>query len=139
MTRKILAFLIGMFTFVVLVMAMQFVNGLLFGSPSAETMKDPAAMKEFVSKLPVGAFVLLLLGYIIGSIGSAFVMRIVSQWNSMSLPAIVGVLGTAGWAATISGIPHPMWVSLLGFVCFLPFTFLGHRLAANRSHAAARK
>jgi ABC-type multidrug transport system permease subunit len=90
-------------------------------------MGNPEKMKAFVAEMSVGAFIALLLGYIIGSFASGFVMRKLSQWDSLVLPLIVGLLGTAGWFYTVVQIPHPMWVIVLGFLCYIPFAILGYR------------
>ena len=129
MVRKILALVAGVITFWVVVTLVQLVTGLLFGMPDAETMGSPEKMKVFVMGMSVGGFIGLLLGYIIGSFASGFVMRKLSQWDSLVLPLIVGLLGTAGWAYTIVQIPHPMWVTILGFLCYIPFAILGYRSA----------
>ena len=127
MARKILALVAGVITFWVVVTLVHLISGLIFGMPSFETMSSPEKMKAFVAAMSVGAFIGLLLAYIIGSFASGFVMRKISQWDSLVLPLIVGLLGTAGWIYNVAQIPHPMWVTVLGFLCYVPFAILGYR------------
>ncbi|MGD9629846.1 MAG: hypothetical protein AB7V18_11435 [Pyrinomonadaceae bacterium] len=129
MLRKILAFVGGFVTFGILVTLVQVISGLVYGMPRPETMNDPELMRGFVAGLPTGAFILLLLSYIVGSFGSGFVMRKISKWDSQLLPLAMGLIGTATWAYTITQIPHPIWVSVLGFMTYIPFTLIGHRAA----------
>lgn len=129
MVRKILAFIAGFLTFMILVVVIQVINGLIFGMPTQDTMNDPVRMQAFVSAMPIGAFVGLLVSYIVGSFGSGFVMRKISRWDSLVLPILIGLIGTLGWAYTITQIAHPIWVTVVGFLCYLPFTLLGHRTA----------
>ena len=129
MVRKILAVIAGLITFYVVVSGVQMLNGIIFGAPPPETMTDPAAMSAYVAGLPTAAFIVLLLGYVLGSFVAGFVMRKISHWDSLVLPLIVGVLGTVGWIANLAMVPHPIWVAVVGFFCYIPFAILGHRAA----------
>lgn len=129
MLRKILAFVVGFVTFGILVTLVQVTSGLIYGMPRPETMNDPELMKGFVAGLPMGAFILLLLSYIVGSFGSGFVMRKISKGDSQLLALAIGLIGTVAWAYTITQVPHPIWVSVLGFLTYIPFTLIGHRAA----------
>mgnify|MGYP003389963385 CR=1 FL=1 len=129
MLIKIVALIVGFFTFVIVVSIIQLIGGMVFSAPTAEMMADPASMAEFVSKMPIGAFIMLLLGYAIGSFASGFLMRTISKWDSLILPIVISALGMLGWILTIFAIPHPTWVTIVGFLCFVPFTILGHKTA----------
>ncbi len=94
-------------------------------------MADPARMAGFVSKMPIGAFVILMVGYFVGSFESGFVKRMISKWDSLILPIAIGLLGMFGWIVTISSSRHPQWITIVGFICFLPFTILGHKAAKS--------
>ena len=131
MLMKIVALIVGFFTFVIVVSVIQLIGGMVFSAPTAEMMADPVSMSEFVAKMPFGAFVMLLLGYVLGSFISGFVMRKISKWDSLILPIVIAALGMLGWILTISSIPHPQWVTIIGFLCFLPFTILGHKAARS--------
>jgi hypothetical protein len=127
--RKILAFIAGLITFFIVVSLMHLLNGLIFGMPSPDVYANPEKMTAYVAGMSTGAFVGVLVTYIVGSFASGFVMRILSRWDSLILPVVIGLIGTAGWAYNINQIQHPMWVTVLGFFCYLPFAILGHRAA----------
>lgn len=127
MVRKILAFLAGLIIFMVVVTLIQLLSGLMFGMPNPEIIGHPEKMKEYVAGMPTGAFVGLLISYIVGSFTSGFVMRKIAQWDSLVLPLIIGLIGTIAWAYNVIQIPYPMWVTILGFLCYIPFTILGYR------------
>ena len=129
MLRKILVLIAGFVSFVVVVTVVQLINGLIFGMPKTETLNSPEAMQAYVTSMPVGAFIGLLVSYIVGSFSSGYLMRVISKWDSMLLPLVIGLIGTCGWAYTITQISHPIWVTIAGFLCYLPFTFLGYRAA----------
>jgi hypothetical protein len=131
MLRKLLAFIAGFITFGVVVTLIQLVSGLIFGMPSPETIGDQVKMAAFVAAMSTGGFVGLLLSYIIGSFVSGFVTRVISRWESLLLPILIGLIGTVAWTYNVTQIPHPMWVTVLGFFCYIPFAILGHRAAAG--------
>jgi hypothetical protein len=129
MVRKIIGGVIGLVTFFILASIIQTVNGLVYGAPPPETMTDLAAMSNYVAGLPAGAFTVLLAGYIVGSYAGGLVARVISKWDSLLIPIVIGALGTIGWIANVAVIPHPLWVIVVGMFCFIPFTLLGHRSA----------
>jgi hypothetical protein len=133
MVRKVLGLLAGLVTFFVVTNLLQLLNGLIFGMPSPDVIGNMEKMKQFVAGMTAGGFVGLLLSYIVGSFAGGFVIRKISRWESILLPMIVGLLGTLAWTYNVTKIPHPMWVTILGFLCFIPFALLGHRAAASRS------
>ena len=130
MIRKILAVVAGIITAIVVFMVMQAIGGAIYGSPQVPEgggMPDPAVMAVYIQTLPVGAFVLLALGYIIGSFAGGFVARKISQSDSLVIPVIIGAVLTLAWILNISMVPHPMLMAVIGFFCYIPFTILGHR------------
>ena len=132
MIRKILAVIAGTFAAVVIFTVMQTIGGAIFGSPQMPEgggMPDPAVMAAYMLNLPLGAFALLALGYIIGSFAAGFLARKISQSDSLVIPVIIGIVLTLAWILNIWMVPHPMLMTVIGFFCYLPFTILGHRLA----------
>lgn len=129
MVRKLLALVAGFLTFMIAVTVIQVINGLIFGMPKPETLSSPEMMQAYVSAMPVGASIGLLFSYVVGSFASGYLMRVISKWDSLILPIVIGLIGTFGWAYTITQISHPIWVTIAGFFCYLPFTLLGHRTA----------
>lgn len=92
MLRKILAVITGLVSAVLVFMIMQAIGGAIYGRPQMPEeggMPDPSLIAAYMQSLPVGAFVLLVLGYMIGSFFGGFVARksrgqIRSQYRSSS-------------------------------------------------------
>ena len=127
MARKILGLIAGLVTFFVAATLIQLLSGLVFGMPSPEILGNPDKMKEYVATIPIGGFVGLLVSYIVASFAGGFVMSKLARWDSLVLPLILGLIGTLGWIYTFMQIPHPLWVTILGLLCFVPFAILGYR------------
>jgi len=129
MARKILAFFVGLVTFLILYTVVSGVSIAIHGTPDMEKLNDPQYMAQYISTLPTTAFIMLAAAYMLGSLGAGFVMQKISRWDSLILPLTVGVIGTVLWAYNAFAYPHPVWMTVLGFFCFIPFTIAGHRMA----------
>lgn len=131
MVRKILGFVVGLVIANVIIIVSQMISGMIFGMPPTLDMNDTTAMANYISGLPTAAFALVAIGYALGYFVGGFAMRKVSQWDSLILPVILGALGTIGWIMNISMLPHPIWMVIVGFFCFIPFALIGHRAAKS--------
>lgn len=129
MVRKIFALLAGFVTFFVLVSIVQAISAGIYGMPTPEEMVNRELMSVFIARMPTSAFILLAFAYILGSFGSGFVMRKIAKLDSLVLPLIIGIFGTTAWAFNAYMYVHPVWVTVMGFLCFIPFAILGHRAA----------
>jgi len=136
MLRRVLAFIAGLITFAVIVTLVQLISGLIFGMPSPDTVGNSEKMARFVAAMSVGGFVGLLISYIVGSFVAGFAMRAISRSDSLILPSIIGLIGTIGWAYNTMQISHPTWVTILGYLCYVPFASLGYRAAAGVSRGS---
>lgn len=136
MVRRILALLAGFIAANVIIILTQLIGGLIYGMPKIEP-GDTGAIAAYVASMPMSAMLLVAAGYAIGYFTAGFVTRKISKWNSILLPGILGILGTIGWTLNISKIPHPLWMIVLGYLCFIPFVFLGHWVAGSSGDAPA--
>ncbi len=131
MLRIVLGIIAGTIVGSIIFLVFQMFNGLIFPLPEGADYRNQEAMKDFVSGLPAVGFVLILIGYAVGSVGAGYIARKISRHASIVAPMILGLLFSIGWAMNISAIPHPLWVIVAGFAIYLPFTFFGHKLAAD--------
>ena len=127
MVLKLLAGIAGIVVFVALVTLFEYVNGLIFGAPSIQAQSDLQALQQFIAQMPVGAGILLLVGYAVGSFAGGFVMAKIARWDSLVLPLVLGILGTIGWILNTIALPHPLWIKILGYLCFIPFALIGYK------------
>ena len=131
MLRIVIGIIVGFIVGSLIFMGFQFLNGMIFPLPDGLSYSDQAGMKKYISELPLTGFVLVLLGYAAGSLGAGFLARKISRHASIVAPIILGALFSLGWVMNTSMLPHPTLIIVFGYLMFLPFTFLGHRLAAD--------
>ena len=132
MGRKILAVIVAMVVAVAIFMIVQMINTMVVAPPSDAVMKDPAALREFMANGPVKAYVIVLIGYLIGSFAGGFIVTKMSRRESpgLTLPIIVGALLSLGMVANILFLPgQPIWFIVASLIVFIPMSLFGHRFA----------
>lgn len=133
MVRKILAFIAGLVIANIVIIVIQIFSGMIFGMPEDLDRNNPASMAQYISTLPLAAFLLVLVGYAAGYFLGGFVMQKIARSGGLILPLTLGALGTLGWIMNVMMIPHPLWIVIVGFICFIPFAVLGFKAGGPRS------
>lgn len=133
MGRKILAVVVAMIVAVAIIMIVQMLGILIVQPPPASVRNDPEAMKAFMTTLPATAYILLAIGYALGTFAGGFIVTKMSRRESpgMTLPMLIGIFFTlAGVWNFFFALPgHPTWVVVLCLLIYIPFTLLGHKVA----------
>ena len=133
MGRKILAVVVAMIVAIGIIMIGQMVMGSMWTPPSPTIREDPAAMRLYIESLPTQAFMVLVGIYAISSFAGGFIVTKMSRRESpgMTLPSIIGVLLLiAGILNFFVFVPfHPLWVTVVCLVSYIPLSLLGHRFA----------
>ncbi len=131
MGRRIGAVVAGLFGSVVVIMAVQAVNGWLYPPPPGTDLSDPDALAALMAQMPVGALLMVELSYAAGSFAGGAVVRRVSADRAAVLAAVVGGLLTLAGFANLAAIPHPLWFGVLSTVTYVPCALLGAAAAAR--------
>ena len=129
MLRIVLGIIVGIVVGSLVFLGFQTVNTVIFPLPEGVDFSNKEGMKKFIADLPATGFILLLTGYAVGSLGAGFIARKISRHASIIAPIILGAFFSLGWLMNTSMLPHPVWVVVLGYLMYLPFTVLGHKLA----------
>ncbi len=132
MGRKILALVVAMIVAFAVMMIVEMLNSLQLAPPSAEIMKDPAKLAEYMANGPVRAYVVVLVGYILASFAGGFIVTKMSRQVSTGvvLPIIVGALLMIGGIVNFVMLPgQPVWFMAAAMVTFIPLSLVGYRFA----------
>jgi hypothetical protein len=133
MAQRILSVLAGVIAAVIIFFIFEGVNGAFFPPKDSFDYKDPQQMKEYMKALPTAAFLLLLLGYVVGSVVCGIVVRKISKVENYRLAYIAGGLLTLAWVYNFMNIPHPVWVVVIGLLLFVPSVILGYRWGLKKA------
>lgn len=133
MVRTIVGILVGIVIAVATVFAIEQIVHLFAPAPPDFDMRDPEQVRARVASLPVTAFVLVLLGWVLGTaLGSWAAVRI--SRAGASWPGLA--VGAAIFAATLYNvvtIPHPIWFAVVALIGIPIASWLGAKRARGRA------
>lgn len=133
MVRAVAGILVGIVIAVATVFAVEQIVHLFAPAPPDFNMRDPEQVRARVAGLPATAFLLVLVGWLVGTaLGSWAAMRIsrsVTLWPG-------GAVGGAIAAATLYNvvtIPHPIWFAAAALILIPIASWVGARAARGRA------
>lgn len=129
MVRRFLSVILGFVIAIVTFSVAEWFGRLIYPTPEKFDGNDINAIREFISRLPVGAFLIVAFGWILGSFFAGFAEKTISREPGLLLPAIIGILLTTAAAINFLIIPQPRWFVVLGLLIFVPAAVLGHLAA----------
>lgn len=133
MARSLLGVLAGAVVAVVVIMLVEMVSLWLYPLPAGVDASDHAALAAAVRMLPVGAFLLILVAWLLGAATGAVVALRVAMGAARWPGLAVGGLVLAGAAYNLATIPHPTWFVGVAVVGIIAATLLSTR---SRTRAA---
>ena len=139
--RSILAVIAGFVAASAVMMVIGSINGrVLYPELGrlAEGMTDREAIRAIMANAPVGAFLVVLLGWVLGSLVGGFLAAWIG-WNPPVAHALVlgGLLTLAGIANDLM-LPPPVWFWIASLVVLLPAACAGAQLAPGKNLAKSR-
>jgi hypothetical protein len=135
MGRAILAVIAGFLLSVLVVAGVDALNHQIYPPPAGMDVRNPATMRTVIDQMPVGAFVILVSGWVLGAGLGAWLATKLSR-TATAWPG--GAVGGATLAATginLFTIVHPVWVVILALIGIPLATWVGIRAA--RTSAAS--
>jgi xanthosine utilization system XapX-like protein len=128
MFRSVGAALAGMLAAALVVGLVESLSNSIYPAPVGLNPADKAAMEAYMRSLPIGAFIMLLVGWFDGTMAGAFLATLMTggreRWPSL---AVAGAM-LAGALFTMMQIPHPPWVAMVGIALFFPAAAAGRWL-----------
>jgi hypothetical protein len=130
--RSIVAVIAGFVAATVVMLLVEWCNGHVLHpelGKAAEGVTDREAIRALMASAPVGAFLVVLFGWTLGS----FVGGLLAAWIGRLAPVghalVVGLLLTLAGIADNLMIPPPAWFWIVSLLVFLPAAYAGARLA----------
>jgi sorbitol-specific phosphotransferase system component IIBC len=110
MIRSALVLLAGVVAALFVVILLDTVAGNIWALPAGSDPNNPESMRQAVATLPVGAFVLLLVGWVLaGGVGSYVAARFATHARATHglIVALFVLVATVG---NLAKFPHPAWL-----------------------------
>jgi len=134
MFKKSLALIIGIAVGVLGILLIQNISSQMYPWPEGLKYSDTEKVKAYFAELPLGAFLMVILSYIVGSFFGGLVATSLSKEGFRSAIIVGGVLTLAGIANALN-IPQPLWVSMVSVLVFIPFALLGAKCVPTKFKA----
>lgn len=136
--RGVLAVIAGFVAASVVMMVVESINGKILYpglGKSVEGITDRQEIKAILAVAPVGALVIVLFGWGLGSVAGGFLTTRISRKPPGGHVLALGVLLTLAGIANNWMLPPPLWFRIATFTVFLPATYIGARLVPHPAKA----
>jgi hypothetical protein len=128
MKRNILSVVVGLSIAIITFLIAETINASLHPIPTNLDFNDSIAVKKFYENQPVSLWLLVLLGWIVGSFLCGLLIKTISKKESRKLPIVAGIILTLSAVANFFSLPHPTWFIVVSLIVFLPSTLFGHKI-----------
>jgi hypothetical protein len=129
MGQRILGVIAGVIMGMFFIYVVEAIGHSIFPIPEGVDFNDPKAMEAFIADAPLGSLLFVILAYIVGSFLAGLFTRIISKRQGKYLPLVSGAILMAAGIMNVVMIPHPLWMTILAIVVFLPSAWLGGKVA----------
>jgi hypothetical protein len=129
---SVLAVIAGFVAASAVMMAIEAINGhVLYPElgKAAEGMTDREAIRALMASAPVGAFLVVLFGWALGSLVGGCVAAWIGRGAPVAHALVLGGLLTLAGIANNLMLPPPAWFWICSLVVMLPAACAGARLA----------
>ena len=116
MKRNIISVVIGLATAIITFIIAETINASLHPAPTNLDYKDSNAVKAFYENQPLSMWLLVLAGWIIGSLLCGLLIKIITKNDNRKLPIIAGIILTLSAVANFFSLPHPTWFIVIGLI-----------------------
>lgn len=130
--RRILGVILGFVVASAVMLLLEFTNGHLLYPElgrAAKHVKDAAAMRELMAQAPSGALVVVVVGWLLGSIAGGWAATRYTHRSSTAPALVLGVLLTVAAIGNNLMMPPPLWFWVAGLAVLLPGSWYGARCA----------
>jgi MFS family permease len=138
--RSILAVIVGFVAASVVMMIVETANGRLLYpelGKRAQGVTDRQEIRAIMASAPVGALVVVLIGWALGSVAGGFLAALIGRKTPEGHALVLGALLTLAGVVNNLMLPPPSWFWIATFAVFLPATYAGARLVPQRAPAGA--
>ena len=98
----------------------------------AEGMTDRDTIRALMATAPVGAFLVVIAGWILGGVAGGWVTARLAAQATIGHGLVLGSLLTLAGIANNVMVPPPLWFWIASLVVLMPAAYVGARLAPAR-------
>lgn len=129
MLRNFISVITGLATGFSVIYLVEILSHKVYPLPANINMNDPAELKNFIESLPVGALWFVLAAWALGSFSGGLVASLIAPDKRLKQAMIVAAVLMFMGIINLVMIPHPGWFVIAGILVYIPFAWLGYKLA----------
>lgn len=129
LTRNILAVIVGFVVACIVILGIELANSAIYLRDSGIDTSKPEEMANWLRSAPVGVFLIVIVAYVVGGLAGGFLAGLISKRNPSVCALIVGLLLTIGGGLNFSQMPHPLWVTVISMLSYVPCAMFGAKWA----------
>ncbi len=133
MIRKIIAIVIGLIASFIVIELIESIGYTIYPIPEGIDIRNIEALKTYISNAPTNVFLIIILGYAIGSFVGGFVSAWITKEEKIKTATTLGGILMGIGAINLFTIPHPIWVIVVALLVFIPFSYFGGKLGIKIS------
>ena len=133
--RSIAAVVAGFVAASVVMMIVETINGRVLYpglAKAAEGVTDRETIRALLATAPVGAFLVVIAGWILGGVAGGWVTARLASRATTGHGLVLGALLTLAGVANNLMLPPPLWFWIASLVVLLPAAYAGTRLVPAR-------
>jgi hypothetical protein len=134
--RTIGVVLLGVITAVVIVAVVEAINSRIYPLPAGVDPNNAKALKEVIATLPLGALLMVLLGWWLGALGGGWLAARLAGRLDMLHGLVVAVIILSAAIFNLLMLPHPIWFWVAAVLGIPLGGYIGTRSGANKLKAA---
>jgi ABC-type Na+ efflux pump permease subunit len=133
MFRNLLSVIVGLIASFIVIEVIEIIGYKMYPPTTNLNFNNPDSFREYISSAPNSVFLLVILGYALGSLAGGFVASVIAKQNKYTKAITVGGILMGLGVFNLFNIPHPLWVIIFALIVFLPFAYFGGKLGIKVS------
>jgi hypothetical protein len=125
MIRSLVGFVAGLLTSALVIGGVEAANRHLYRVPSGMDLDIPQHAERWVASAPVGALVMVLVGWTLGTFAGVLLARLIAQRAPVATASAVAMLLGVAAVVNLLMIQHPSWFWVASAVVFVTSTICG--------------
>jgi hypothetical protein len=125
MLKNLLSVVAGLMVAFLLIMIVELLSHQIYSLPNNIDANDKEAMKVFMTEIPTGALLMIILAYAIGSFGGGIITSLIASEKRIQLGITTGVVLLILGITNLISIPHPLWFNIASVLVYIPLAYAG--------------
>ena len=130
--RSIGSVLLGFVVGTAVMLCVETLDHKIYPLPAGVDPRVPGALSAAMKIAPLGALLMVLVGWILGTLVGAWITARVAPPSKFQHGMIPGIFFLGAGIANNLSIPPPLWFWICGLAVFLPSAYIGTKLATRQ-------